>query len=133
MQKSPSDPTLKFPLLIFKILAGLWVINSIIFSNLIDPLWNCSSDKLRKVSIPDAPVAAWLKVSLLDSSSSGLWSDTITLIKFLFIPSIKETLSSSVLKGGDSFKNVRNSPISFSFKERLLIDTPVEKLTVSFL
>ena len=39
------------------------------------------------------------------------------------------TLSCSDLKGGDSFKNVLKSPISFSFSERLLIETPAVKLS----
>ena len=40
------------------------------------------------------------------------------------MPFTRDTLSSSSLKGGDNFKKVLNSPISFSFKERLLIETP---------
>ena len=50
----------------------------------------------------------------------------------LLIPSISAILSSSVLKGGDNFKKVLKSPISFSFNERLLIDTPQEKSIFSF-
>ena len=53
-------------------------------------------------------------------------------LRFLLIPSINEILSSSVLRGGDSFKKVLNSPISFSFRARLLIDTPVVKFILFF-
>ena len=45
------------------------------------------------------------------------------------MPFINATLSFSDLKGGESFKKVLKSPISFSFNERLLIETP----TVNFL
>ena len=38
-----------------------------------------------------------------------------------------ESLSSSSLKGGETFKKVLKSPISFSFKERLFIETPTVK------
>ena len=37
------------------------------------------------------------------------------------------------LRGGDNFKNVLKSPISFSFKDRLLIETPEVNFTISFL
>ena len=40
----------------------------------------------KRVSIPEAPVAACAKVNLFDSSSSGLWSDTITSIVLSFKP-----------------------------------------------
>ena len=43
-----------------------------ILDNLTEPLWNNSKDKGKSVSIPLAPVAACVKVSLFDSSSSGL-------------------------------------------------------------
>ena len=86
----------------------------------------------KSVSIPDAPVAACEKVNLFDSSSSGLWSETITSIRSLLIASTSDFLSSSVLNGGDSFKKVLKSPISFSFKDKLLIDTPVVNFTASF-
>ena len=36
------------------------------------------------------------------------------------------------LSGGDSFKKVLKSPISFSFNERLLIETPHVNLTIIF-
>ncbi len=62
-----------------------------------------------------APVAALAKVNLLDSSSSGLWSETITSINPSPIALINDNRSSSVLSGGESFKNVLKSPISFSF------------------
>ena len=124
IQKSASLPIVKFPLFILSILAGLQVNASIIVFSLIDPLWNSSKDKDSKVSTPDDPVAALLKVNLFCSSSSGLWSDTITSIVLLFKPSIRDSLSSSVLRGGDNFKKVLKSPMSFSFNERLLIDTP---------
>ena len=45
-----------------------------------------------------------------------------------FIPFTKDFLSSSDLKGGENFKKVLKSPISLSFKERWLIETP----TVNF-
>ncbi len=61
-----------------------------------------------------------------------MWSETITSIKPLFIPSTSETLSSSVLRGGDSFKKVLKSPMSFSFNYKLFIETPVVNLTLSF-
>ena len=63
----------------------------------------------------------------------GFVSETITLIRSLLIALISDNLSSSVLKGGDSFKNVLKSPISFSFNERLFIDTPQLKSTFCFL
>ena len=46
--------------------------SKIILDNLTEPLWNNSKDKGKSVSIPLAPVAACVKVSLFDSSSSGL-------------------------------------------------------------
>jgi len=100
-----------------------------IVSSFTDPLWNNSKLKDNNVSIPDAPVAAWAKVNLLDSSSSGLWSETITSIVLSFNPWTKASRSSSLLSGGDNFKNVLKSPISFSFNERLFIDTPQVNLT----
>ena len=83
--------------------------------------------------MPEAPVAAWENVSLFDSSSSGLWSDTITSIAPSFKPWTNATLSSSLLSGGDYFKKVLKSPISFSFNERLLIETPQVNFTTCFL
>jgi hypothetical protein len=47
------------------------------------------------------------------------------------MPLTKDDLSSSVLKGGDNFKKVLKSPISFSFNDRLFIDTPHENLIFS--
>ena len=132
IQKSASFPIDKFPLSILRTLAGLLVNNFIIFGNLIELLWKSSKESGSSVSMPEAPVAACENVSLFDSSSSGLWSDTKTSIKSLLIPLIRDCLSSSVLKGGDNFKNVLKSPISFSFKERLLIETPVVKSIWSF-
>ena len=106
---------------------------AIIFSSFTDPLWYNSNDKDNNVSIPVAPVAAWANVNLFCSSSSGLWSETITSIVPSFNPCTKLNLSSSVLSGGDNFKKVLKSPISFSFKDKLFIDTPQENLTFSFL
>ena len=51
----------------------------------------------------------------------------------MFRASTNDNLSSSVLKGGDNFKNVLKSPISFSFNDKLFIDTPVVKLISFFL
>ena len=133
IQKSASLPTDKLPLLIFKIFAGLEVNAAIIFSSFTDPLWYNSNDKDNNVSIPVAPVAAWANVNLFCSSSSGLWSETITSIKSLFIPLIKASLSSSVLNGGDNFKKVLKSPISFSFSDKLFIETPHVNSKSSFL
>ena len=96
-------------------------------------MWYNSKLKDNNVSIPEAPVAAWANVSLFDSSSSGLWSDTITSIKPSFNPWTKASLSSSLLNGGDNFKKVLKSPMSFSFNDRLLIETPEVNLTISFL
>ena len=86
IQKSASVPVLKFPLLIFKIFAGLEVKALIKISNFTEPLWYSSKLKGNNVSIPEAPVSAWAKVNLFFSSSSGLWSDTITSI----VPSDKK-------------------------------------------
>ena len=102
-QKSASLPIDKFPLSILRIFAGLLVNVSIILKSFTDSLWYNSNASGNKVSTPLAPVAAWAKVSLLDSSSSGLWSETITSIRFLFRASTNDNLSSSVLKGGDNF------------------------------
>ena len=71
-----------------------------------------------------APVAAWANGNLLLSSSSGKWSETITSIKPSLTPWTKANLSSSSLNGGDNFKKVLKSPMSFSFKAKLLIETP---------
>ena len=53
------------------------------------------------------------------------------------VPSLTDStrvcLSFSVLKGGESFKKVLKSPISFSFKDKLLIETPVLNIFPSFL
>ena len=46
-------------------------------------------------------------------------------MRSFFIPSINESLSSSLLRGGDSFKKVLNSPMSFWFNYKLFIETPV--------
>ena len=113
-------------------MAGFDVNNFINLNNFIESLWNNSRANGKSVSMPDAPAAACEKVSLFDSSSSGLWSETITSIKSLLIALISEILSSSVLSGGDNFKKVLKSPTSFSFNERLFIETPVVKLTISF-
>ena len=67
IQKSASFPIDKFPLFIFNIFAGFDVNAWIIVSSLIDPLWNNSKLNDNSVSIPDAPVAAWENVNLLDS------------------------------------------------------------------
>ena len=104
IQKSASLPIDKFPLLIFNIFAGLEVKAWIIVSSFTDPLWNNSKLIYKIVSIPDAPVAAWEKVNLLDSSSSGLWSETITSIVLSFNPWTKASRSSSLLSGGDTLK-----------------------------
>ena len=120
------------PALIPNIFAGFSVTHLIIVLRSKLPLWYCSKAKDKKVSIPDAPVAHFWKVSLFDSSSSGLWSETIMSITPFFMPSIKLILSSSFRRGGDSFKNVLNSPISFSFKDKWLIDTPVVKCNFLF-
>ena len=48
-----------------------------------------SKAKGNKVSTPVAPVVACEKVSLFDSSSSGLWSETITSI----VPSLTASTS----------------------------------------
>ena len=85
IQKSASFPIDKFPLFIFNIFAGFEVNAWIIVSSLIDPLWYSSKLNDNSVSIPDAPVAAWENVKRLDSSSSGLWSETITSIAPLSI------------------------------------------------
>ena len=79
--------------------------------------------------MPEEPVAHFWKVNLLDSSSSGLWSETIISIVPFLTPLIKSSLSCSVLKGGDNFKKVLNSPISFSLSDKWLIETPVVKST----
>ena len=63
--------------------------------------------------MPEAPVAACANVNLFDSSSSGLWSDTITSIILSFKPRTKDSLSSSVLSGGDNFKKVEISYVVF--------------------
>ena len=133
IQKSASLPFCRVPLSIPRIFAGFEVNVSINLLSSIDLLWKSSKPSESKVSIPLAPVAACEKVSLFDSSSSGLWSETITSIVPSFIPWTRDCLSFSVLKGGDNFKKVLKSPISFSFNERLLIETPVEKILPSFL
>ena len=133
IQKSASFPIDKLPLSIFNIFAGLLVKHWIILDSFKDSLWNNSRARDNKVSIPDAPVAAWENVNLFDSSSSGLWSETMTSIKSWLIPFINESLSSSVRSGGESFKKVLKSPISFSLSDKLLIETPVVKFTLSLL
>ena len=51
---------------------------------------------------------------------------------FLFNPSTKANLSSSVRSGGDNFKNVLKSPMSFSLSDRLFIETPHENFKNCF-
>ena len=131
-QISASDPFFKVPLLILRIFDGFIVRHSTILLSGKDSLWYSSSARGRRVSTPIAPVAAWAKGSLLLSSSSGVWSETITSISPFFIPSISAFLSSSSRRGGDSFKNVLKSPISFSFKDKWLIYTPVVKFNFLF-
>ena len=98
-----------------------------------DSLWYNSKARGSSVSIPIEPTAAWANGNLFDSSSSGLWSETITSINPLLIPSTRAILSSSNLRGGDNFKNVLKSPISFSFKDKLFIETPTENFFPFFL
>ena len=129
---SASFPLFRVPLFILRIFAGFEVIAEINFLSLTDLLWKSSKAKGRSVSTPEAPVAAWAKVNLLDSSSWGLWSETITSIVPSFIDSTRDFLSFSVLKGGESFKKVLKSPISFSFKDKLLIETPELNIFPSF-
>ena len=86
IHRSASFPIERLPLLILSIFAGLDVSALIIASSLRDSLWYSSKLKDNSVSIPEAPVAAWANVNLLDSSSSGLWSETITSIKPSLIP-----------------------------------------------
>ena len=133
IHRSASLPIDRLPLSILSIFAGLEVKALIIVSSLREPLWYNSKLKDNSVSIPEAPVAACANVNLFDSSSSGLWSETITSIKLSFSPWTKANLSSSLLNGGDSFKKVLKSPISFSFNDRLLIETPEVNFTISFL
>ena len=99
IQKSASLLIDRLPLLIFNIFAGFEVKALIIVSNFIEPLWYNSKLSDNKVSMPDAPVEACAKVNLFCSSSSGLWSDTITSIVSFFSPWTRAILSSSVLKG----------------------------------
>ena len=128
IHKSASFPLSKLPFFIPRILAGFEVIEAINFFNLIDLLWESSRAKGNSVSTPEAPVAACANVSLFFSSSSGLWSETITSIVPSLTDSTRDSLSTSVLRGGESFKNVLKSPISFSFSDKLLIETPVVKI-----
>jgi len=114
-----------------RIFAGFDVMEAINLLNFIDLLWKSSKARGNNVSIPVAPVAAWEKVSRFDSSSSGLWSETITSMAPSLIPWTKDSRSFSVLRGGESFKKVLKSPISFSFNERLLIETPTVKILPS--
>ena len=62
-----------------------------------------------------------------------MWSDTITWIKSFLIPFTNDNLSSSDLRGGESLRKVLKSPTSFSFNDKLFIDTPDVKLTFCFL
>ena len=55
-----------------------------------------------------------------------------TSIVSLFNPSTMANLSSSVLRGGDNFKNVLKSPMSFSFNDKLFIETPHENFKNCF-
>ena len=80
-------------------------------------LWKSSRARGSKVSTPIAPVAAWEKVSLFDSSSCGLWSETMTSMTPLLTASTRDCRSFSVRRGGESFKKVLKSPISFSFND----------------
>ena len=73
------------------------------------------------------------KVRYLMGYDPDFLSDTITSINPSLIPLIKAFLSSSFLKGGDTFIKVLKSPISFSLSERLLIETPAENFIPSFL
>ena len=57
----------------------------------------------------------------------------MTSIKLSFNPWTNAILSSSLLRGGESFKKVLKSPMSFSFNERLFIETPEVNFTISFL
>ena len=131
--KSASTPISRLPFFICNILAGFEVIAAINLLSFTDLLWNSSNARGNKVSTPAAPVAAFAKVNLFDSSSSGLWSETITSIVPSLIPSTRDNLSFSVLNGGDSFKKVLKSPMSFSFKDKLLIETPAVKTLPSSL
>ena len=101
--KSASFPTPRLPLLIPRIFAGFDVIEANNLSSFIDWLWKSSKARGNNVSTPIAPVAAWEKVSRFDSSSSGLWSETITSIVLSLTPLTKDTLSFSVLSGGGEF------------------------------
>ena len=49
------------------------------------------------------------------------------------MPSIRDNLSFSLRNGGDNFRKVLKSPISFSFSDKLFIDTPTEKSFPLFL
>jgi len=131
--KSASFPFSRLPLFMPRIFAGLDVIEAISFTSLTDLLWKSSKAKGKRVSTPVAPVVAWEKVNLFDSTSSGLWSETITSIVPSLTASTSDCLSFSVLRGGESFRKVLKSPISFSFNDKLLIETPTVKILPSFL
>ena len=62
-----------------------------------------------------------------------MWSETITSIVPSLTASTSDCLSFSVLRGGESFRKVLKSPMSFSFNDKLLIETPVVKILPSFL
>ena len=87
--KSASFPTSRFPLFIPRILAGFDVNDATNLSSFIDLLWKSSKARGNNVSTPVAPVAAWEKVSRFDSSSSGLWSETITSMVPSLTPLLK--------------------------------------------
>ena len=60
----------------------------------------------KSVSNPIPPNSAWLKGSLFASWSWGVWSDTIESIVPSINPLTISWRSSSVFRGGESFKNV---------------------------
>ena len=68
---------------------------------------------------------------ILPSPSPETWILTSIVPSFTLFTNA--CLSSSVLKGGESFKNVLKSPISFSFNDKLFIETPAENILPSSL
>ena len=60
----------------------------------------------NNVSKPIPPNSAWLKGNLFASWSCGVWSETIESIVPSSRPLIISFLSSSLFKGGESFKKV---------------------------
>src|SRR6478609_7328978 len=95
----------------------------------ISPLWISRSAAGSMVSRPIAPDAASANGSRLTSTSCGLWSDITTSISPEATAATSARRSSSVRSGGESFRNVRYGPMSFSFSARWLIET--EALTGS--